>query len=60
MKGRQLIQDSIDARQRWMQELTDALTPEEQESISVALTTLSEAALDMESTLETECAPKVG
>jgi len=59
MKGRQLIQDSIDARQRWMQEMTDALTPEEQESISVALTTLTEAALAMENTLEPECAPDV-
>lgn len=59
MKGRQLIQDSIDARQRWMQEMTDALTPEEQESISVALTTLTEAALAMENTLEQECTPEV-
>ena len=49
-EGRALIQGSIVSRRRWMEALTNALTIEEQESIGVALTTLTEAALAMEST----------
>ena len=52
--GRELIQESINTRQCWMEELTDALSPEQQESISTALTTLTQAALEMESRHEME------
>jgi DNA-binding MarR family transcriptional regulator len=40
-KGQTLIQQSIEARQRWMEDLTKALTPEEQDSIITALTILT-------------------
>lgn len=48
-KGKQLVQESIEARQRWMHQLTAALTPEEQESIGAALITLTQAAKALES-----------
>ena len=57
-QGRGLIQGSIATRRRWMEELTNALTPAEQESISAALTTLTEAALTMENRYESGCEAK--
>jgi len=43
-KGRQLIEQGIEARRQWMEALTTALNPEEQESIIHALTLLTRAA----------------
>ena len=43
-KGRQLVESGIEYRQKWMEQLTQALTPEEQEVISGALSLLNRAA----------------
>jgi DNA-binding MarR family transcriptional regulator len=43
-KGRTLIESGIDARSRWVEDLTDALTPEQQSLTISALTLLTEAA----------------
>lgn len=42
--GRRLIEEGIETRLRWMEKLTFALSPEQQESIGLALTSLTEAA----------------
>jgi DNA-binding MarR family transcriptional regulator len=47
-KGKELVEESIEARRRWMQQLTTTLTPEEQESISAALIALTQAAQALE------------
>ncbi|MES0361440.1 MAG: MarR family winged helix-turn-helix transcriptional regulator [Anaerolineales bacterium] len=47
-KGRAIVQDSIEARKRWMAKLTNAITPDEQISIITALTILTNAAHDLE------------
>ena len=47
-KGRALVQDGIAARQSWMEQLTAALTPEQQESITTALVALTQAAQRLE------------
>ncbi len=46
--GRQLVRDSISARERWMEDLTDQLRPAEREAIALALRTLTAAALRLE------------
>ena len=43
-KGRALIEKGIEARSKWVEGLTDALTPEQQNMIISALTLLTEAA----------------
>jgi DNA-binding MarR family transcriptional regulator len=43
-KGRAVIAESIEARRRWLQDLTTTLTPIQQEAIAEALTTLTQAA----------------
>jgi hypothetical protein len=43
-----LIEEGIEARQRWMEELTTALTPEEHDAIINALTILIEKARTLE------------
>ena len=43
-KGRTLIENGIEARSRWVEGLTDALTPEQQNMTISALTLLTEAA----------------
>jgi DNA-binding MarR family transcriptional regulator len=43
-KGRTLIEKGIEARSQWIEGLTDALTPEQQNMIISALTRLTEAA----------------
>jgi DNA-binding MarR family transcriptional regulator len=43
-KGRTLIEQGVEARSKWIEGLTDALTPEQQNSIISALTLLTEAA----------------
>ena len=43
-KGRTLIETGIEARSRWVEGLTDALTPEQQSLTISALTLLTEAA----------------
>jgi DNA-binding MarR family transcriptional regulator len=43
-KGRTLIEKGIEARSKWIEGLTDTLTPEQQNKIISALTLLSEAA----------------
>lgn len=49
-KGQLLIASGIEARRRWMEQLTEALTPEEQRNIASALILLTAAArkLDMQ------------
>lgn len=42
--GRALVEESIAARQRWLEQLTTALTPAEQAEIAAALLTLTRAA----------------
>jgi DNA-binding MarR family transcriptional regulator len=46
--GRQLIQDSIEARVRWMAELASVLSPDEQAVIVTALDTLTSAAIKLD------------
>lgn len=43
-EGRALVEAGVEARRRWLEELTTTLTPEEQESIVAALTLLTSAA----------------
>ena len=47
-KGRGIVQESIEARRRWMERLTTALTHDEQGSIISALTILTNAAHNLE------------
>jgi DNA-binding MarR family transcriptional regulator len=47
-KGRQLIQQTMDVRRRWMEELTTHLTSEQQDAIVTALSLLTEAARHLE------------
>jgi DNA-binding MarR family transcriptional regulator len=47
-KGRALIQKSLEARRRWMEELIAALTPERRKAIMAALLYLTEAAHRLE------------
>jgi DNA-binding MarR family transcriptional regulator len=46
--GKALVQESIEARRRWLEDLTAALPAEQQASIAAALTTLTQAALELE------------
>jgi len=43
-KGKDLIQQAIEARRKWMETLTESLAPEQQQSIAKALVTLTDAA----------------
>jgi hypothetical protein len=43
-----LIGGSIEARRRWMEDLTSALTPDQQKAIIDALTVLTQAARRLE------------
>jgi DNA-binding MarR family transcriptional regulator len=47
-KGRALIEKGIKARSKWVEGLTDALTPEQQDMIISALTLLTDAARKIE------------
>ena len=47
-KGRAVIGESIEARRRWLEDLTTTLTPDQQEAIASALTTLTYAAQRLE------------
>ena len=47
-EGHRLVQDSIEARRHWMEQLTDFLDPEELEQISQALTILTRTARRLE------------
>jgi DNA-binding MarR family transcriptional regulator len=47
-KGRRLIEDGIEARAKWVDELVTTLTPEEFETVAAALTTLTQAAQRIE------------
>jgi DNA-binding MarR family transcriptional regulator len=46
-QGRALVEQGVEARSRWMAELTNALTPEQQKEITSALVILTEAARKM-------------
>jgi DNA-binding MarR family transcriptional regulator len=48
IKGQEIIQESIEVRRRWMEQLTDELTQDEQESIITALTILTYAAENLD------------
>ncbi len=43
-KGRALIEQGIEARSKWIEDVTDTLTPEQQNMIISALTLLTQAA----------------
>jgi DNA-binding MarR family transcriptional regulator len=47
-KGRELINQGIEARRAWMEELTTAISPDEQGAIVKALTLLTHAARQLE------------
>jgi len=47
-KGRALIEQGIEARSKWTEDLTDTLTPEQQNMIISALTLLTQAARETE------------
>ena len=47
-RGRLIVQESIEVRRRWLEELTDALTKDEQASIITALTMLTKAARNLD------------
>lgn len=47
-KGEAFIQKAIEARRRWLEQLVDALTPEQQKAVSAALPYLTEAARQLE------------
>ena len=51
-KGRAIVNESIEIRRRWMEELTDALTLEEQKSIISALVILTKVAQDLDPSME--------
>jgi DNA-binding MarR family transcriptional regulator len=48
VKARELVEAGIEARRRWLEDLTITLTPEEQESIIHALVLLTDAARKLE------------
>ena len=56
-KGRKLIEDGIEARRLWMEELTTELTSDEQQLITHALILLTQAALRLEPAV---AAPRFG
>jgi DNA-binding MarR family transcriptional regulator len=47
-QGRAMIEQGIEARRAWMEQLTTALSPEEQQAIVTALTLLTHAARQLE------------
>jgi DNA-binding MarR family transcriptional regulator len=47
-KGTSLIQEGVELRRRWTEDLTNALTNEEQEAIIAALNTLTNTAKELE------------
>ena len=47
-KGTALIQEGVELRHRWIEDLTNALTIEEQEAIIAALNTLTNTAVELE------------
>ena len=47
-QGQEVVCEIIDARQRWLEDLTAALTPDQQQAIVLALTALTHAARDLE------------
>jgi DNA-binding MarR family transcriptional regulator len=47
-KGRQVLQGSIDARQRWLDELSALLTPQEEQQVVAALQILIEKTNQLE------------
>ncbi len=47
-KGEAFIQKGIEARRRWLEELVNTLTPEQQKAVSAALPYLTEAARKLE------------
>ena len=46
--GKALVEGGMEARQRWMHQLTSTLTPDQQDTIAAALTMLTEAARRLE------------
>ena len=47
-RGHGIVRESIEVRRRWLEELTDALSEDEQKSIVAALTVLTDAARHIE------------
>ncbi len=47
-KGQELVQESIEVRRRWMEDLTSALSSDDQQAITRALVILTRAALNIE------------
>jgi DNA-binding MarR family transcriptional regulator len=46
-RGQEFVRESIEVRRRWMEQLTDAITHDEQVSIITALTILTNAAINL-------------
>lgn len=51
-RGHSLVDEGIEVRLRWISDLTRMLTPEQQETIVVALSALTDAARQMETNTE--------
>jgi DNA-binding MarR family transcriptional regulator len=51
-EGRALIDRGIEARRRWLEDLTTALPPEQQATIVTALVDLTNAARSLDPSLE--------
>jgi DNA-binding MarR family transcriptional regulator len=54
-KGLQIYQESIRARQSWLDDLTEVLSTDEKEQITEALNILIDKANQLEQPIETEC-----
>ncbi len=46
--GRQLVENGMQVRRRWMEQLSASLTPEQREAVGSSLTLLTDAALRLE------------
>ena len=53
-RGRELIQQGVEERFRWVEQLADKLTPEERLHITEALSIMTSAARELESNIDTQ------
>jgi DNA-binding MarR family transcriptional regulator len=56
--GRLLVDNGIAVRQKWMEDLTASLAPEEQQAIAAALKLLNDTALRLDADLDIPCERK--
>jgi DNA-binding MarR family transcriptional regulator len=57
-KGKQLVDNGLAVRQKWMEELTASLEPEEQQAIAAALKLLNDTARRLDADLDIPCERK--